>query len=291
MQAKTEIERVVQTIDRKNPHAPGDEAFALNEIANALELSHFFTQPLCTSAYEAWVWQAAYTQEHLSWNCQITMYPPPETPPNASPKYNGPGALTKAELSLITGLSTLHILRLWHGVASPIARDFQRKIVWQLEDRMPSVSPDLFHNPLMVIVFVHSCNADRYGVPPFAPPGMRAFLNARWAMLSDILMVLTFLDNGKNADHILMYASSMVRTNCTFMAVLVSWLGARALKYVHPSLIENPTTCAFFERAYRRHTRLVENSDRELLRRIPPFHQVVEPGVRIVDVSAWLTTG
>lgn len=291
MQAKTDIERVVQTVERENPHAPGGEAYAQYEIANALELSHFFTQTLCTSAYEAWVRQAEYVQEHLPANSRITMYPPPETLPNASPGYKGPGGLTAPELSLISGLSVLHILRLWHGVASPVPRDFQRKIVWQLEDRMPRVSPDLFHNPLMVIAFVHSCNVDKYGVPPFAPTGMRTFLNARWAMLSDILMILTFVGNGKNADRVLMYASKMVRSNCAFMAVLVSWLGVRALKYVHRPLIEDPATRAVFEHAYRRHARLVEQTHPLLLHRIPPFRQVVEPGVRVVDVGAWLTTG
>jgi len=291
MRPKSELERVVQELDRQNPYEPGDERHVRNEIANALELSHFFTQSLCTSAYETWVQQAEYAQEHLPKGCQVTLYPPPETPPNASPKHKGPGALTKAELSLITGLSVLHILRLWHGIESPIARDFQRKIAWQLEDRMPRVSPDLFHNPLMVIAFVHSCNVDKHGVAPFAPPGMRKFLNSRWAMLSDILMVLTFLGNGKNANRILMYASRLVRSNCAFMAVLVTWLGVRALKHAHPSLIEHPTTRAYLERAYRNHAKLVARSDHRLLRRVPPFRQVVEPGVRIVDVDAWLTTG
>lgn len=288
MEAQTRNDAIIQTLDRKNPHSPHSEAYDQHEIDCAKKMCDFFTQQLCNQAYETWCQQATFAKTVLPPNCRITLYPPPETAPDCAPESKSAHVITKPERSFLSGMAMVHVLRLWHGAKSDIARAYLRRIEGQLEDRMPLIAPKLFHNPLMVIVWAHTCNVDREGALPFAPPAMRNFLTSRCAMLSDFTMVLAFLGEGRSASRVLMYASSFVRRNCAFMVMCVSWLGAPAMRWVHPTLLENPRTRLFLQRAYKRYGRIVAHKDRRLLSHVPPFRTFTNPEVKLVDANAWL---
>ena len=274
----TRADKVVGSLERRNPNPVGSDAYKYFEIGCAKKLSHLFVTQIIEDALRVWVDRSSSMMRFAGFESQT---PPPSQTLRASD-------FSAAEQSLITSFATLHILRLWHGPTSPTPHHFLMAIERRLNERVHRVAPRLFDDPLIAIIYVHAVNMDPDGPHPFTSCHMRSFMNKDSPLLDDTTLVLTFLGSGINAKRVLSFASERVRSQGHFMTALITWLGAPALKCIHHTLLDNPNMDACMRISYAAYAVNIHKQLGYVPQWLLSYDTAMHTIVDMCDVEAWL---